>query len=188
VEIRVFSSIDEGLLRQIGRLRVEAWQTETSRATEMPTWLDDSDRAARHWVVFRGGAPVAAARMSAHTSLDDVPDAESYTGVFSQPPPDPIASLNRLVVHPSARGLGLSKRLDLMRLDAAEKIGCRSVVLSTASGPRRVEQLIGWGFELIGYGPRFRKPPLCYLLPPAVLLCRLPRVRAGSDIESLTAL
>jgi GNAT superfamily N-acetyltransferase len=188
MEIRAFSTLDEGLLRQIGRLRVEAWQTETARAAEMPAWLDDIDQTARHWVVFLDGAPIAAARLTVHQSLADVPDAESYVGVFAASPEPPIASLNRLVVHPSARGAGLSKHLDLVRLDAAESLGCRSVILSTASGPRRVGQLIGYGFELVGYGPRFQKPPLCHMPPPAVMLCRLPRIHARTGVNSATPL
>jgi GNAT superfamily N-acetyltransferase len=174
MELREFASIDENLLGQIGRLRIEAWQTETANAADMETWVDEFDRAARHWVVFQNARPVAAARLSIHASLETVPDAESYAGVFAEPPPGPIASLNRLVVHPATRGCGLSKKLDLIRLEAAEKSGCRSAILSTASGPRRIAQLLGCGFVLIGYGPRFRKPPLCHLPPPAVLLHRLP--------------
>jgi len=188
MEMREFTTLDEELLRQIGRLRVEAWETETARAAEMPTWLDEFDQTARHWVVFREGTPIAAARLSVHQSLTEVPDAESYAGVFAEPPEPPIASLNRLVVHPSARGAGLSKQLDLVRLDAAESLGCCSVILSTASGPRRVSQLIGWGFELVGEGPRFHKPPLCHLPPPAVMLCRLPRIHARAGVGPETPL
>ncbi|MDB6151777.1 MAG: hypothetical protein JWL90_230 [Chthoniobacteraceae bacterium] len=174
MEIREFSEIPPDLLQQIGRLRVEAWETETARAAEMISWVDRFDHAARHWVVFAGTLPVAAARLSIHQALADVPDAESYAGVFPQTPTPPIASFNRLVVHPSARGAGLSKKLDMIRLQAAEQAGCRSAILSTASGPARVRQLTRLGFELIGFGPRFQTPPLCYLPAPAVLLCRLP--------------
>ena len=188
MELRDFTLIDEALLCQIGRLRIEAWETETSKAADMTNWLDEFDHTARHWVVFRQGVPVAAARLSVHKRLTEAPDAESYAGVFAEAPQGPIASFNRLVVHPSARGAGLSKRLDLVRLDVAEKIGCRSVVLSTASGPKRVKQLIGWGFELAGYGPRFHKPPLCYLPPPAVLLCQLPRIHSRTGTEPVAAL
>lgn len=173
MDLREVTLPNEEFLRQIGRLRISAWQTETSRTAEMELWLDEFDRAARHWAVFREGTPVAAARLSVHASIAEVPDAESYLGVFPQPPPGPIASMNRLVVHPSARNAGLSKQLDLIRLDAAKTMGCRSAILSTASGPRRVRQLLRWGFELAGYGPRFAKPPLSALPAPAVLLSRL---------------
>jgi predicted GNAT family N-acyltransferase len=190
MELREFSPVSDGLLQKIGRLRVEAWKTETSQAAEMETWVDDFDPSARHWAVFENGVLLASARLTTHSSLAEVPDAESYLGVFRDPPAAPIGSLNRLVVHPSARGRGLSKRLDLIRIEAAEKMGCRSVILSTASGPHRVHQLIGWGFEMAGYGPRFLKPPLCYLPPPAVLVCRLPRLAptAAADLAKIPAI
>ncbi|MEA3188060.1 MAG: hypothetical protein QOD99_1890 [Chthoniobacter sp.] len=169
MELRELSKIDDPLLQKIGRLRVEAWQTKTSRAAEMETWIDEFDLTARHWVVFQNGLPVAAARLSVHEALEDIPDAESYLGVFRKNPPALIASLNRLVVAPCARGLGLSKRLDVARLRAAEQMGCRSAVLSTASGSGRVKQLVGWGFAVAGEGPRFKNPPLCHLGAPVVL-------------------
>jgi len=176
MELREFSAIDDGLLSEIGRLRVRAWSTEIAAAERMESWLDDFDRPAIHWAIFDDGQLVAAARLTIHRELAGVPDAESYEGVFREPPVGPIASLNRLVVDPAARGLGLSKRLDLARLKAAEARGCRSAILSTASGPRRVKQLIGLGFQSMGFGTRFLHPPLCYLPAPVVLVCRLPGV------------
>ena len=187
MELREFSHLDQDLLEKIGRFRVEAWKTEAPDAAGMETWLDEFDRSARHWAVFDNGILVASARLTMHHSLAELPDAESYVGVFREPPAAPIGSLNRLVVHPSARRQGLSKRLDLVRLEAAEKMGCRSVILSTASGPHRVRQLIGWGFELIGCGPRFQNPPLCYLPPPAVLLRRFPGLGAGAESAKIPA-
>ena len=178
MELREFSHLDEDLLEKIGALRVEAWKSEAPSAAEMGTWVDAFDETARHWAVFDHGVLLASARLTTHGSLAEVPDAEAYLGMFREPPAAPVASLNRLVVHPSARGQGLSKRLDLVRLEAAENLGCQSVILSTASGTYRVRQLIGWGFELIGTGAPFQKPPLCDLPPPAVLLCRRPRLRA----------
>ena len=185
MELREFSHLDEDLLEKIGALRVEAWKAEAPSAAGMGTWLDEFDRSARHWAVFDHGILLASARLTTHGSLAEVPDAESYPGVFREPPAAPIGSLNRLVVHPSARGQGLSKRLDLIRLEAAENLGCRSVILSTASGSHRVRQLIGWGFEWIGHGAPFQKPPLCDLPPPVVLLCRLPRLRANVRAASV---
>ena len=158
MELREFSHPDEDLLGKIGKLRVEAWKTEAPGAAAMEKWLDEFDRSARHWTVFESGMLVASARLTMHSTLADVPDAPSYAGVFRDPPGAPIGSLNRLVVHPSVRGLGLSKRLDLVRLEAAERMGCRSVILATASGSHRVRQLIGWGFELIGQGPPLSGP------------------------------
>ncbi|MHA3772566.1 GNAT family N-acetyltransferase [Verrucomicrobiota bacterium sgz303538] len=170
LQLLEFSPADQDLLDEVGRLRVRAWETEAPEAAEMSTWLDTFDADARHWVVLRDDVPVASARLSVHSQIGEVPDSESYAGLFPETLSSPIGSMNRLVVHPSARGLGLSKQLDLIRLRTAKEMGCRSVILSTASGPKRVKQLVGWGFEMLGYGPRFANPPLCYLTPPAVLI------------------
>ena len=176
MQVHEFSHLGEELLAKVGRLRIEAWETETARAAEQAVWVDEFDREAWHWVVCRDGLPVAAARLSLHRKLAEVPDSESYAGVFSSPPQPPIASLNRLVVHPSARGSGLGRRLDLIRLEAAERLGAKVAILSTSSGQRRMEALAGLGFDFLGYGPSFKSRPLCYLPAPAVFCCQLPRV------------
>ena len=176
MQVYEFSHLGEELLAKVGRLRIEAWETETARAAEQTAWVDEFDRVAWHWVVCRDGLPVAAARLSLHQGLAEVPDSECYAGVFSSPPGPPIASLNRLVVHPSARGSGLGRRLDLLRLEAAERLGARVAILSTSSGQRRMEALAGLGFVFGGYGPKFNTRPLCYLPAPAVFCCQLPRV------------
>lgn len=177
-EVREFSPLPSELLSAVGVLRVQAWEASMEQSTGMTEWLDRFDATARHWVALEQGRPIAAARMSVHETLEELPDAESYAGLFPESLPGPIASLNRLVVHPEARRQGWSRHLDLVRLAAAEKLGCRYAILGTASGPHRVSQLVGWGFALVGYGPRFRNPPLSLLPSPAVLVCQLPRSHA----------
>src|SRR4051812_39912587 len=112
------------LIEKIGQLRVRAWATEIPEVVKMGIWLDQFDNVGRHWVVLREGEPIAAARMTINQSLAEVPKPEVYVGVLSEPLPAPIASINRLVVDPSARGLGLSRQLDLCRIEAAEASGC----------------------------------------------------------------
>jgi hypothetical protein len=90
MELREFSPTDGDLLRKIGRLRVRAWETETAKAAEMKIWLDEFDASARHWAVFHDGVPVASARLSVHTDMNVVPDAETYAGVFPEVPPAPM--------------------------------------------------------------------------------------------------
>jgi len=142
---------DTVLLRRIGRLRVRAWATFRS-GSRAPggCWLDEFDLSARHWAFFDGDEPVAAARLSVHGQLSDLPDAPIFDGVFQIPPAAPIAAFNRLVVHPAYRGLALSLRLDCARVAAAIEAGCRSVVLETHSGAARVAQLTALGFRVVG--------------------------------------
>jgi SAM-dependent methyltransferase len=141
---------DPVLLEQIGRLRVCAWATFKEVATEC--WLDEFELSARHWVIFDNGQPIAAARLSIHQTLDDVPDASIYEGIFDQPPSGPIALFNRLVVHPAHRGAALSRLFDQVRIAAAIESGCRSVIVQTNSGPSRVAQLHALGFRDVGPG------------------------------------
>ena len=97
---------------------------------------------------------------------------ESFTGVFSEPPPAPIASFNRLVVDPPVRGVGLGERLDLLRLNAGERMGCGCALLVSHS-ERRVMHMVKLGFTVVGPGePLFTSTALlstsfgCCDLPP----------------------
>lgn len=146
---------DRRLLEQVGRLRVRAWSAVLPKGA-VPTdcWLDDFELAARHWCVFHDGEPIAAARMSVHSRLEEAPDAAVYEGVFFESPLAPIASFNRLVTDPRFRGRGLSKLLDVVRLSAAREAGCRSVV-GVADGRERLAALGNLGFRLLGTGPHF---------------------------------
>jgi hypothetical protein len=103
-----FSHLDEEMLAKVARLRIKGWETEAVRAAEQSDWLDKFERATLRWAVCRDGVPLAAARLSLHHGLAEVPDSESYAGVFTFSSETPIASPNRVVSPPSARGRGLS--------------------------------------------------------------------------------
>jgi GNAT superfamily N-acetyltransferase len=178
-EFREIGVEEQGMLEQIGELRVRAWLTETPQAAEMTTWLEQFDKSSRHWVFLRNGAPVAAARLSIHASIVEAPDSEAFEDTTSDQFPAPIASFNRLVVHPSVRGLGLSKQLDLVRLATAEALGCRCAALATASFERRLRQLKRFGFLVTGQGKPYLHPPLCFMPAPVLLVCLLPRNRGS---------
>src|SRR4051794_22756946 len=91
-------SIEWHLIERIGELRTRAWRTEVEAVLSMTTWLEELASIARHWAILRDNFPVAAARLSLHSSMDDVPDSECYVGKFPITPPPPIASFSRLVV------------------------------------------------------------------------------------------
>lgn len=171
-EIKEIISADDSSLRAIGELRVLAWATHIPEISAIKCWLDDFDWAARHWVVLDGSKIVASARMSIHSSIDEVPESEVYANVFPNSLAPPIASINRLVVHPDYRGLDLGKKLDLMRVNAAISSGCRCVIGETPSGEGRVKQLEGVGFIRLGagagppppLGPNQFHPPLSVVM------------------------
>ena len=141
---------DRIVLEKIGRLRVLAWSTvipATARKTNC--WLDEFELAARHWCIFHEGEPIAAARMTIHDRLEDVPDAEIYAGVFAVPLPTPIACFSRLVVHPDFRRRGLAQKLDDVRIAAARAAVARAAVALTPTDPR-LRQFLALGFEPVG--------------------------------------
>jgi SAM-dependent methyltransferase/GNAT superfamily N-acetyltransferase len=142
---------DRPLLEKIGRLRVLAWSTvmpDAARRAEC--WLDEFELQGRHWCIFHDGEPVAAARMSIHERLEDVPDAEVYAGVFPSPLPPPIASINRLVTHPEFRGRGFSWKLDNVRVQAARAAGASGIIGENHTGMERMSQLARLGFQVVG--------------------------------------
>ncbi|VTR98538.1 GNAT family N-acetyltransferase [Tuwongella immobilis] len=165
---------DLSLLPAIGRLRVRAWQTELSQPPTMESWLDDWDATARHWAFLLAGQPVAAARMTIHDSLETLPDAPVYAGIFPEPPPGPIASLNRLVVDPAFRRGGMGTALDRIRIAAAEAAGCRSIV-GSSSADRRIAQLQSHGFIIVGRQNKNPQPIYRERGLQAVLWLPLPR-------------
>jgi GNAT superfamily N-acetyltransferase len=176
---------DSELLHEIGRLRVLAWSSsDRTLVFKTSFWLDDFEMPSRHWCIFHNDEVVAAARMTMTTNLDGVPDAFLYAGVFENPPPGPIASLNRLVVHPRFRGRQLSRLMDAIRLREARIAHCQSVVCETHSGGKRLAQLVEFGFKVVG--PANNYPPGHFFERSGVVLfCNLAnqscRARDASD-------
>ena len=144
--------VDPSVLERIYALRVDAWRETISVAPQITRWTDEVDATARHWAVKLGDRVVAAARLSVHPTVAEVPHAEIYSGVVEYLEPL-IGSLNRCVVHPEFRGKSLSEVLDRSRIDAAKARGCRSVIMS-APDPRRAAKMISEGFGFRGEGPR----------------------------------
>ena len=90
----------EHWLEIIARLRARVWrETGACAADAFPdgTWRDELDPHCRHWVVLHAGVALAAARLSVHASLDDVPEAAQYRG-FGLASHAPIGCPGRVVV------------------------------------------------------------------------------------------
>jgi hypothetical protein len=142
---------EAGLLQQIGRLRIVAWQADgelPSFAPQAEGWMDEHDSHGMNWAFLDEGRPIAAARKGVHTRIGDLPDLPSLAGYEDLLAP-PIAAFTRLVVGPEFRGLGLSKQLDDVRLAAARSSGCRCAVVVTHLS-RRVDQLQQCGLKVVG--------------------------------------
>jgi GNAT superfamily N-acetyltransferase len=165
---------DPELLRKILALRVVAWKSFINVDPHLLEWTDQFDSAAQHWAILDGETVAAAGRLSIHERLHDVPDSEVYEPILTTPLRAPIASINRLVVHPAYRGRHLSDQLDEVRISAAEKAGCSCVIGHTHAGDKRVAQLVAEGFEALGTGRKNEQGILKGLIG-VVIFCPLPR-------------
>jgi GNAT superfamily N-acetyltransferase len=139
------------MLEGIYRLRVKAWRTHLKLSSDVTEWHDDFESKSRHWAIFNGRYPIAAARLTIGADLTRVPDAVVYERVFLFHPAGPIASLSRLVVDPEFRGCGFAREFDRVRITAAKASGCGSIVVAT-SDSSRVRQLASAGFTM--YSPQ----------------------------------
>jgi GNAT superfamily N-acetyltransferase len=83
--------------------------------------------------------------MCIHDEQEESPDAPAFSKIRL---PAPVATINRLVVVPSARKFGLAKQLDERRIFAAKNGGAKCVVGTAA--PARIAALERLGFRLTG--------------------------------------
>lgn len=130
------------------RLRYDVWQSEGVTMHDLARGViaDHHDDHAMHWGVFAGDQLVAAARLCLHDRLSDAPDAEMFSSISI---PAPIASLNRLIVHKSYRGRGLSDVLDRVRVQRANELHARAVIAAPVNVASRKESLRAQGFQFL---------------------------------------
>jgi GNAT superfamily N-acetyltransferase len=155
---------DAAMLREIGRLRIKSWKADgelPSCATDPEIWLDAHDDHASNWAIIRQNKPIAAARLCVHERVENLPDQEiiaDFTQLFGPP----VGSFNRLVVDPGFRGIGLSRLLDEVRMNAALAQLCKSVVV-TSHLQNRINSFQQMGFcnlgkskhSTVSYAPTF---------------------------------
>ena len=152
-------------------LRQRVWSEAMREPLTRDDLIEPFDATARHWMVFDGDHVVAAARLSIHARVEDVPEACCLVGVFPRQPPAPIGFLSRLVVAPEHRRHGLGRQLDEIRIEAAVVAGCRSLLalVFDVSGEARVKQFISRGFTVVGRGQRDDHPKFAFLSAPLVV-------------------
>ena len=152
-------------------LRQRVWSEAMGAPITREDLIEPFDATSRHWMVFDGDQVVAAARLSIHDRVEDVPEACCLVGVFQRQPPAPIGFLSRLVVAPEYRRHGLGRRLDETRIEAAARAGCRSLLalVFDVSGEARVKQFTAQGFTVLGRGQRDEHPKFECLQAPIVV-------------------
>ena len=171
--------ITEEDIEKSGHLRVVAWNNILPNKMDIDSWLDEFEAAAKHWGIFHNNDLVASARLTIHNSLPDLPDIDTWRALINILPQQRFGLISRLVIHPSYQGLGLSKVLDEIRIEAAEQADCRFIVVATADHQRRLTQLNRIGFFQIGEGGTISIAES--LGPPVLLICPLPRLQEHTD-------
>jgi GNAT superfamily N-acetyltransferase len=147
------------MLDAIAVLRAEVWQASggvAAAAFPEGRWHDDCDLNATHWTIRdENNRLVAAARLTVHPTLADVPEAEEYAR-YGLDLEGPIAAPARVVVCPGAQGRGLGQRLLDAQDQTARRLGARHAVRQAS--PAMVRLLVHRGWRIIGPArtdPRF---------------------------------
>ncbi|MCA9626753.1 MAG: GNAT family N-acetyltransferase [Myxococcales bacterium] len=121
---------EQEFFERIWRFRVAARlaaELMPEDARHLGYWIDSHDEHAVQFAAFdRGGVLLAVARFCVHSRWEDLPHASLYEELRPAPP---VASFNRLTVCPSARGYGIGRALDRVRLDRALALGVAAVVV-----------------------------------------------------------
>jgi hypothetical protein len=129
-------------------LRYRVWSKETrliDSFQKMGVIRDEHEAHSRHWAAFSwGGTLAASARLCIHDTKQHVPEDYCYTDLDIQ---SPVASINRLVVEPSARTRGI---MDWHRIEAAKNAGGACIVAAPTS-ENRIRALERFGFSLRGF-------------------------------------
>lgn len=142
-------------MRDVAALRVTVWAGVgvAPRAAADGLWLDEDDQTALHWVVLAQGALAGCARLTLDVSrVRPVLLASGFS--------TPVAMMERLALHESVRGRGLSRELDVRRIQAARERGASTVAVETHE--RRIPALERLGFQRVRQLNRDEVP----LVPP----------------------
>ncbi len=161
--VRIAEVHEASVLDEIYAFRVRVWRASggvASDAFPRGRWRDGDDKTARHWIAREpGGRLVAAARLTLHATLAEVPEAEEYLRYVSSLD-GPIAAPARFVVCPSMRGGGLGRRLLAIQDETATSAGARFAVCQAS--PMMIRLLVSQGWRLLGVAatdPRFPGVP-----------------------------
>lgn len=151
----VLHGVSSPTFTKIAELRRLSWDEALwdGALTDLNLLNDDHDDHAYHFALFSQNTVIAAARLCMHELLSDVPDPHLFQKAASSLAA-PFGCLNRLVVHPEYRKLGIAAIMDKVRTDAAKILGCNTilVVWNGHSGDRRRQAIQAQGFSSVAVG------------------------------------
>lgn len=150
-EVEVSEVREEHVLDEIYAFRARVWSSVGGLAHHAfpdGQWRDAHDNVARHWVVRdEHGLLIAAARLTIHPELGLVPESPEYLR-YCPRLHGPIAAPGRVVVCPSAQGMGLGWRMLDIQDEAARQAGAAHAVRQAS--PTMVRLLTRRGWRILG--------------------------------------
>jgi len=147
IEIRQLS--DSASIESSQALRYEVWSAAGAvlRGEGTGKIADALDGSSFHWGAYANGRLVASARLSIHSEIEDAPDGFLFTAF---PTPLPVASINRMVVLPEYRRLGIARGIDALRIQKARENRCRTIIAGPVKENATIARLKSYGFIFIG--------------------------------------
>lgn len=148
---RLMKATYPAFIHEMGKLRINAWEGVPGVNPEVLSqeeWLEDNDKVGWHWLMLKGDEIAASSRMTLHHDIKEVPQVQYLPKSANLSALQfPVASMNRLVVHPDFRGRGFARRMDYIRMNAAAEAGAKTIV----AGPidSRIPLFIEYGFKYI---------------------------------------
>jgi predicted GNAT family N-acyltransferase len=139
-------------IEEIGRLRYLAWKDVEGINKDFfahGRWLDDYDKLSHLWIIRYKNQIVATARLSIHNKINDIPWHECIPPEAMGLINPPVASINRLSVHPDFRKKGLTRPLDLVRIKVATELKVNAILAEPVL--ERFNTLEKYGFQHYGY-------------------------------------
>lgn len=137
------------ILSEIYKLRVKCWaETGFFDEKDYPDgWSDALDKSAQHFYIEINGEKASAARLNIVDSIKDIPIYKVYEG-YGYDNVGNASYISRNVVLPEFRGLGLSKVMDLVRLNYLKRNGIQYCFAD--ANQTRMETLLSYGFKILG--------------------------------------
>ena len=139
-------------MQEIGQLRYVAWKDIDGINKEFFSkgyWIDDLDKNSLIWVISYKESIVASARLSFHRHFDSIPWKDGIPIEARNSLVMPVASMNRLVVHPDFQRRGLSRPLDKARIEEAKKQKMKTIIAEPTIC--RISVIDTYGFKDYGW-------------------------------------
>ncbi|MCI5144298.1 MAG: hypothetical protein D3923_01935 [Candidatus Electrothrix sp. AR3] len=118
-------------MNKIGKLRSEVWNNEgclKESVCKENRWFDELDSKSIHWAVFHNNTIAASARLTCLNANDEIPHLDEFSP-YDMKINDPYGFMSRLVVGNNYRQEGIAKKLDVLRINEARRLGLNKIIV-----------------------------------------------------------